>query len=95
MKEKEKENLKNSAASDKTAVLAAVKKHGPALSEASDELKSDREIVLAAVKQNFFAFGAASKRLRSDKDILSAANGGDNCFFFLPFPPSEINSKKR
>ena len=59
--------------SNKNIMLAAVKRHGNALSDASKELKQDKELVLEAVKQNGKALLFASKELKRDKEVVIAA----------------------
>ena len=58
---------------DREAALAAVKKRGLALADASEALRDDREIVLAAVAKAGGALEYASERLRDDREVVLAA----------------------
>jgi len=58
---------------NRTIVMAAVSKWGPALAYASEELRADREVVMAAVKTKGTALKYASPELQADRDIVIAA----------------------
>ena len=57
----------------KEEVLAAVKKDGDALLNASCTLRADRDIVMEAVQESGYALQYASLTLRADRDIVMAA----------------------
>jgi hypothetical protein len=58
---------------DRVFMLAAVKKDGGLLVNASQELQYDKEIVLAAVTQNWQVYKIIPKHLKDDLDIILAA----------------------
>merc|ERR1711920_859543 len=60
-------------ASERAALLAAVKVDGYALRSACKRLRADREIVLAAVKQNGKVLVFAPEDLRKDREVVMAA----------------------
>ena len=57
----------------RASVLAAVRKNGLALKEASEAFQADKDVVLAAVTQNGLALKDASKAFQADKDVVLAA----------------------
>jgi predicted glutamine amidotransferase len=68
---------------DKDVVLAAVKKDGYSLFDASNRLQNDKEIVLAAVNESGEALQFASDCLKDDEEVvLAAIKNNDEALFF-------------
>ena len=58
---------------DRETVLAAVKKNGRLLTQASKKLRADREVVLTAIKGYGHVFTYVAKELRADREVVLAA----------------------
>ena len=77
---------------DREIVMEAVKKYGPDLEYASDELKADREIVMEAVKDIGLSLEYASLELRGDWEIVLEAVKQD--FLSLEYASDELRADR-